>query len=250
MIAKGATALTCDRKPYMLQVDEETRVPARAVIIASGAEYRRPAIDNLSQFENAGIYFGATVMESQVCAGEEVVVIGGGNSAGQAAIFLSETSSKVHILVRSDGLAKSMSRYLIRRIEEHQRIELHTRTELVALHGDAHLEEVTWRDGSGALERRLIRHVFVMMGAMPNSGWLFGCLTLDDKGFVKTGTDLSREDLEKARWPLQRSPYVMETSLPGVFAVGDVRAGSVKRVSSAVGEGSIAVSFVHRVLQE
>ena len=250
LIAKAASELTCDRKPYTIKIDAETRVPARTVVIASGAEYRRLAIDNLAQFENAGIYFGATFVEAQLCTDEEVVVIGGGNSAGQAAVFLAQTARRVHILVRSGGLAQSMSRYLIRRIEEHPSIELHTQTEITALDGDAHLEHVTWRDKTGALETKKIRHVFVMMGAMPNSGWVYGCVALDKKGFIKTGPDLTREDLDAARWPLGRAPHLLETSLPGVFAVGDVRGGSVKRVASAVGEGSIAVSFVHRVLQE
>ena len=250
LIAKGATELACDRRPYHVAIEGESRVPARAVIIASGAAYRRPALENLSRFENAGVYFGATPMERQLCGGEEVVVIGGGNSAGQAAVFLAQSARTVHVLVRADGLSDSMSRYLIRRIEEHPAIQLHTRTEVVALDGTDHLERVSWRDGTGRVETRPMRHVFVMMGAMPNTAWLEGCLALDDKGFVKTGPDLTREDLQAAKWPLGRTPYLLETSLPGVFAVGDVRAGSVKRVASAVGEGSIAVSFVHRVLQE
>jgi thioredoxin reductase (NADPH) len=250
MIATGATQLTCDRQPYGLRIDAETTVKARSVIIASGAEYRRPALPNLSQFENAGIYFGATFMEAQLCAEQDVIVIGGGNSAGQAAVFLAQSSRRVHLLVRLAGLAQSMSRYLIRRIEEHPQIELHTHTEVVALEGDRHLERVTWRGPDGELQTRDIRHVFVMMGAMPNSGWVYGCVALDAKGFIKTGTDLSREDLAAARWPLSRSPHLLETTLPGVFAVGDVRAGSVKRVASAVGEGSVAVSFVHQVLRD
>ena len=249
MIAKGATELACDRKPYKVSVDAESRVPARAVIIASGAEYRRPALENLARFENAGVYFGATVMEQQLCGGEDVVVIGGGNSAGQAAVFLAQAARRVHLLVRATGLAASMSRYLIRRIEEHPSIELHTRTEVVALDGQDHPGR-SRGDGSGRGGWRQIRNVFVMMGAVPNTAWLEGCLALDAKGFVKTGPDLTHEDLQTAKWPLERSPYLLETSLPGVFAVGDVRAGSIKRVASAVGEGSIAVSFVHRVLQE
>jgi thioredoxin reductase (NADPH) len=250
LIAKGATELTCERRPYTISIDVESRVPARALIIASGAEYRRPALENLSRFENGGVYFGATVMEAQLCAGEEVIVVGGGNSAGQAAVFLAQTARRVHVLVRADGLAATMSRYLIRRIEEHPAIEVHRRTEVVALEGADHLDRVSWRDGTGRVETHAIRHVFVMMGAVPNTRWLDGCVALDDKGFIKTGSDLSREDLAAARWPLARPPYLLETSLPGVFAVGDVRAGSIKRVASAVGEGSIAVSFVHRVLQE
>ena len=250
MIAKGATELACERKPYKVSIDAGARVAARVVIIASGAEYRRPSIENLGRFENAGVYFGATPMERQLCGGEDVAVIGGGNSAGQAAVFLAQTARRVHVLVRSTGLADTMSRYLIRRIEEHPAIELHTRTEVIGLDGEGHLERVSWRDVSGRVETRDIRHVFVMAGAVPNTRWLAGCVALDAKGFIKTGPDLSREDLDAAKWPLTRSPYLLETSLPGVFAVGDVRAGSIKRVASAVGEGSIAVSFVHRVLQE
>jgi thioredoxin reductase (NADPH) len=250
MIARGATELRCAAKPYEVSVDGESRVSARAIIIASGAQYRRPALENLARFENAGVYFGATVMEAQLCGGEEVVVIGGGNSAGQAAVFLAQTARRVHVLVRSNSLADSMSRYLIRRIDTHPAIELHTRSEIVALHGEDHLERVSWRDGSGHVHTHLIRHVFVMMGAVPNTGWLDGCVALDDRGFIKTGPELTHEDLQAARWPMARPPHLLETSLPGVFAVGDVRSGSVKRVASAVGEGSIAVSFVHRVLQE
>jgi thioredoxin reductase (NADPH) len=250
MIAKNALELTCSRKPYAVKVDADTRVPARAVVIASGAQYRRLPIDNLVQFENAGIYFGATHMEAQLCGDEEVVVVGGGNSAGQAAVFLAQTARRVHVLVRGNGLADTMSKYLIRRIEENPIIELHPRTEVVALDGDRHLRRVQWRHPEGSTSWRDVRHVFVMMGAVPNTTWLEGCLALDDKGFIKTGSDLTRHDLDAARWSLPRTPYPLETSLPGVFAVGDVRSGSVKRVASAVGEGSIAVSFVHRVLQD
>lgn len=250
MIAKNATELTCSRKPYAIQADGDTRVPARAVVIASGAQYRRLPIDNLVQFENAGIYFGATHMEAQLCGGEEVVVVGGGNSAGQAAVFLAQTARRVHLLVRGNGLADTMSKYLIRRIDENPIIELHARTEVVALDGDRHLRRVQWRHPDGSTSWRDIQHVFVMMGAVPNTKWLEGCVALDDKGFIKTGSDLTPHDLDAARWPLPRPPYSLETSLPGVFAVGDVRSGSIKRVASAVGEGSIVVSFVHRVLQD
>ena len=250
MIAKGAVKLGCDRQPYAVQIDEG-RVSARAVIIASGAEYRRPALDNLARFEGAGVYYGATPMEAQLCAGEEVVVVGGGNSAGQAAVFLAQGVKRVHMLVRSDGLADTMSRYLIRRIEDNPAITLRTRTEIVALGGDAHLEEVRWRDNrTGDTETHPIRHVFMMTGAVPNTRWLDGCIALDTNGFIKTGPELSKEDLLAAGWPLTRPPHLLETSRPGVFAVGDVRSGNIKRVASAVGEGSIAVAFVHQVLHQ
>ena len=251
MIAKGATQLTCDRKPYAIQIDDGPRVPARAVIIATGAEYRRLSIENLSQFEGAGVYYGATVVERQLCGGEEVVVVGGGNSAGQAAVFLAQTASRVHMFIRASNLAETMSRYLIRRIEDNPTIVLHTCTEIVALEGSDHLEQVRWRNNTtGTLETQNISHVFVMTGAVPNTRWLDGCVALDAKGFIKTGPDLSTGDLSAAHWPLARPPHLLETSLPGVFAVGDVRGGNIKRVASAVGEGSIAVAFVHQVLHE
>ncbi len=251
LIAKCAKKLACDRKPYAIEMDDGQTVPARAVIIATGAVYRRLTIDNASKFEGAGIYYGATFVESQLCRDEEVIVIGGGNSAGQAAVFLAQTSKCVHMLVRSEGLAASMSRYLIRRIEENPAIDLRTCTEIVVLEGDQHLERVRWRDNrTGKIDNCNIRHIFVMAGAIPNTQWLGGCVLLDSKGFIKTGTDLAPEALTNAGWPLTRPPHLLETSLPGVFAVGDVRAGNVKRVASAVGEGSIVVAAVHQVLRE
>ena len=154
------------------------------------------------------------------------------------------------MLIRGDGLADTMSRYLIRRIEENPRIVVRTRTQIVALEGNGRLERIRWRDdGTGDVETHDIGHVFIMIGAVPNTDWLAGCVVLDEKGFVKTGPDLSREELDAAGWPLTRLPFLLETSRPGVFAVGDVRAGNIKRVASAVGEGSIAVAFVHQVLQ-
>jgi thioredoxin reductase (NADPH) len=251
IIAKGAKRLRCHRKPYAIEVDDGTTVPARAIILATGAEYRRLPLDDLSRFEGAGIYYAATYVEAQLCGGQEVAVVGGGNSAGQAAVFLAQTAKRVHVLIRSGGLAETMSRYLIRRIEETPAIVLRPRTEIVALEGGEHLERVRWRNGqTGQTEARNISHVFVMAGAVPNTRWLDGCVALDDGGFIKTGPNLSVDDLSAAHWPLARSPHLLETSLPGVLAVGDVRGGNIKRVASAVGEGSIAVSFVHQVLHE
>jgi thioredoxin reductase (NADPH) len=251
MIAKAATGLACERQPYGVRIDGGAPVAARAVIIATGAEYRKPPLDNVSQFEGAGVYYGATPMEAQLCLSEEVIVVGGGNSAGQAAVFLAQTARRVHMLVRAEGLADTMSRYLIRRIEDNPAIVLRTRAQIAALEGSGHLERVTWRDDrTGDLTTDAIRHVFVMTGAIPNTRWLERCLALDDKGFIKTGPELSPDDLSAAGWPLSRPPYLLETSRPGVFAVGDVRGGNVKRVASAVGEGSIAVAFVHQVLHQ
>ena len=250
-IARSVAALRCQRRPFTVQFDGGTDVAARAVIIATGAEYRRPSLPRLAEFEGAGIYYGATAMEAQLCAGEEVIVVGGGNSAGQAAVFLARIAARVHLLVRSSGLAETMSRYLIRRLEDDSRIAVRLGTEIVGLEGGRHLERVLWRArGEVAPATHPIRHVFMMTGASPNTGWLHGCLALDDKGFVKTGADLSTADLADVGWPLARSPHLLETSRPGVFAVGDVRAGSMKRVASAVGEGSTAISLIHQFLRE
>jgi thioredoxin reductase (NADPH) len=251
LIAKDAKGLACDRRPYAIETDNGQRVPARTVVIATGARYRKLPLENLSQFEGAGVYYGATHLEAQLCGGEEVIVVGGGNSAGQAAVFLAQTARRVFMLVRSSGLTESMSRYLIRRIEDSPTIVLRTNTEITALEGIDHLERVSWRDKrSGTIETHNIGSVFSMTGAVPNSSWLNECVALDAQGFIKTGSDLSREDLAAAHWPLARAPYLLETSLPGVFAVGDVRGGNFKRVASAVGEGSIAVAFVHQVLNQ
>ena len=245
------TRLVCDHKPYELEVEDGARIPARAIVVATGARYSKLPIENSSRFEGAGIYYAATPVEAQLCGGEEVVVVGGGNSAGQAAVFLAGSTKYVHMLVRGSGLADTMSKYLIRRIEQTPNVTLLTHTEVVSLKGAGHLEGITWRNTeSGQAEEKNIAHVFVMTGANPNTGWLNDCVVLDSKGFIKTGSDLSSEELAGAGWPLTRRPYLLETSLPGIFAAGDVRGGNVKRVASAVGEGSIAISFVHQTLRE
>jgi thioredoxin reductase (NADPH) len=251
LIAKDAKGLACDRRPYAVLVGDGDRIPGRAVVIASGAQYRKLPLDNLPKFEGVGVYYGATHLEAQLCGGQEVIVVGGGNSAGQAAVFLAQTTRRVYLLVRSSGLSASMSRYLIRRIEESPNIELHSNTEVIALAGDEHLERVEWHNNqTKKTETHNVAHLFSMTGAVPNSGWLAGCVVCDKGGFIKTGPDLTSEDLANAKWPLERAPFLLETSLPGVFAVGDVRGGNVKRVASAVGEGSIAISLVHQVLAE
>ena len=251
MVLAKATRMACERKPYVVELQDGSRIPARAIIIATGAKYSKLPLENLAPFEGAGVYYGATFVEAQLCKGEEVIVVGGGNSAGQAAVFLAETTNHVYVLVRSDGLADTMSQYLIRRIEQNPKITVLPHTEIAALAGEKHLQRVTWRDNqTGATETRNIPHMFIMTGAVPNTAWLENCVTLDSKGFVKTGPELSSEELATAHWPLTRRPYLLETSLPGVFAAGDVRCGNVKRVASAVGEGSIAISFVHLFLRE
>lgn len=253
MVAHSIVRLHCDRRPYQVELDDGNVFSARAIVIATGAQYNKPAIENLKRFEGQGIYYGATYMESQLCGGEDVIVVGGGNSAGQAAVFMSQSARKVHMLVRSDGLAETMSRYLIQRITENPAIELHHNTEIVSLDGNDHLECVGWVDKkTGEKSTHAVRHVFIMAGASPRTDWLRGCLALDDKGFILTGRDLDALVGSNASlaWPLARPPLMLETSLPGVFAVGDVRSGNVKRVASAVGEGSIAIHLVHRVLAE
>lgn len=250
MVARNVLHLECGRRPYKVVLDDGAQLKARSIVIATGAQYNKPKIPNLARFEGQGVYYGATFMESQLCGGDDIIVVGGGNSAGQAAVYMSQTLRRVHMLVRSGQLSDTMSRYLIQRIEQNPAIEIHYRTEIVALEGDAHVERVTWRNNqTGETSTHPIRHVFIMAGASPRTEWLKGCLALDDKGFILTGRDLDGAS-DKPAWPLARVPQMLETSLPGVFAVGDVRSGNVKRVASAVGEGAIAIHLVHRTLTE
>jgi thioredoxin reductase (NADPH) len=236
---------------FEIALTNGSTVRSRAVIIASGVKYRRLAIPDLAKFEGAGVYYSAMALEGELCRGEDVIVVGGANSAGQAAVFLASRAQHVHVLIRGAGLAATMSRYLIRRIEETPNITLHRRTRIVGLAGKDHLERVTWVDDvRGEETTRDIRHLFTMAGAAPNTGWLRGCVAVDAKGFVLTGADLTPDLLKENGWPLARPPYLFETSRPHVFAVGDVRANSVKRVASAVGEGSVCIQLVHRVLAE
>jgi thioredoxin reductase (NADPH) len=243
--------IDCDSKPYKLVLGDGGVVRARTIVVATGAQYRKPALPDLERFEGAGIYYSATHLEAQLCENEEIAVVGGGNSAGQAAVFLAQIASNVHVLVRGPGLADSMSRYLIQRIEDSPKVDLRTRTQIESLEGGDRLERVNWRQlEKDQRETHQVRHVFMMTGAVPNTAWLEGCVLRDQKGFIKTGMDLLPEELQEANWRLPRHPYLLETSIPGVFAVGDARSGSIKRVASAVGEGSICVQLVHRALQE
>ncbi len=250
-IARSGAAIRCQERPYSITLEGGGAVKARAVVIASGVKYRSSDIPGVERFEGAGVYHAATHLEEQLCAGEEVAVVGGGNSAGQAVVFLARAVRQVHMLVRG-SLAETMSRYLIRCIEELPNVTVRIGTRVVALEGGGpHLERVRWRnDTTGEEETREIRHLFLMIGADPNTTWLRGCVALDAKGFVKTGNALSAEDLSQAGWPLGRSPDPLETTFPGVFAAGDVRAGSVKRIASAVGEAAACIQLVHKALQE
>jgi thioredoxin reductase (NADPH) len=248
-VACKAERLDCDR-PFSIALSDGRAVLANTVIIATGAKYRELCLDNMPRFVGAGIYYAATHLEAKLCQGEEVAIVGGGNSAGQAALFLANGCRKVHMLVRSAGLAESMSSYLVRRIEENPVIALHTQTQLTAVAGADRLESIEWYSAQAGTEKRGIGHVFLMTGAVPNTGWLRGCVALDEKKFVRTGPELQARHLADAHWPLERPPHLLETSVPGIFAVGDVRSGNVKRVASAVGEGSICIQLVHRALAE
>ena len=236
-ISRSVTGVDCAERPFKLNLEDGQAVRARTVIVATGARYRKLDVPDYETFEGQGIHYAATAMEEKLCANEEVIVVGGGNSAGQAAVFLSRSAAHVHVLVRADGLAASMSDYLVQRIAQSPKITLHTRAEITALEGDGRLRQVTWtnRDTKES-QTHAIGNAFVMIGAEPNTEWLDGCLELDGKGFVQTGKDADGTALS--------SPYA--TTRPGIFAVGDVRSGSVKRVASGVGEGSVVIQAVHR----
>jgi thioredoxin reductase (NADPH) len=250
-IGRTVVRLNCDSRPYTLHLSDGQVVRTRIIVIATGVKYRKLDLPSLERFEGAGIFYSATHLEGQPCRGEDVAIVGGGNSAGQAAVFLASLAKSVHVLVRGVGLAESMSRYLIQRIENAPNVVLRARSQIDALEGNDRLERIRWRHlDTGERQTRDIRHLFLMTGADPHTGWLEGCVILDDKKLVKTGADLLPEDLASAHWTLPRAPYLMETSIPGVFCVGDARSTSVKRVASAVGEGSICVQLVHRALQE
>jgi len=247
--ASPALRLKCGGGPYAVELSSGATVRGRCIVLASGVEYRQVNIGNAGRFLGVGIYYGATPTEARRCRGGEVIVVGGGNSAGQAAVFLAASSSVVHMLVRANGLADTMSRYLIRRIQETPNIKLHVNTQITALEGTEELERVSWATSStGAKETLPIRHVFLMTGAVPSTHWLSGCIALNEKAFVLTGPDLQPQDLDAKLWSTSRRPEFFETSRPGVFAVGDVRCGSVKRVAAAVGEGSACIQQVHLVL--
>ncbi|MEM8826203.1 MAG: FAD-dependent oxidoreductase, partial [Pseudomonadota bacterium] len=239
-IARQATAIKCNDDPvFGISTDAEECVHARAVVIATGARYRKLDVENLETYEGQGIHYAATAMEADLCSGEEVAVVGGGNSAGQAAVFLSRHARHVHMLIRSGSLASSMSSYLIDRLEASPKITLHYHTEVAELRGERMLETTVFADRRDGSRREMpVRNIFVMIGAVPNTDWLDGCVSLDERGFVATGTCPDGHPLA--------SPYA--TTRAGLFAVGDVRSGSVKRVASGVGEGSVVVQAVHSYL--
>jgi thioredoxin reductase (NADPH) len=237
-----ALTIDCtDTQSFHIGLDQKECVYARAVVIATGARYRKPDLPRLEHFEGCGVYYSATFMEGAFCKNEELVVVGGGNSAGQAVVFLARFARHVHVVIRGDGLSASMSAYLIRRINAAQNVTLHTKTQIVELCGESRLEGIRW-NRQGQIEHKPIRHVFLFLGAEPSTRWLGDCVALDKDGFVLTGADTGD------KWKADRPPHDLETSRPGIFSAGDVRSGSVKRVAAAVGEGAAAIQAVHQYL--
>ncbi|MDL2407757.1 FAD-dependent oxidoreductase [Rhizobium calliandrae] len=238
VVASAASKLDCAHYPFRIHLEDGSSITARSIVVASGARYRRLKVSNLEKYEGVGVHYAATSLEGRLCMGGSAIVVGGGNSAGQAAMFLSRLAQHVHILVRGDGLAATMSDYLIQRIKDSPLISLHPHCEVSALVGDKTLEAVRWRSLSGDEVEQRTENLFSMIGAVPNTDWLAGCIALDANGFVETEQQNYRGS----------DPCPFASSAPGIFAVGDVRARSMKRVASAVGEGSAVVRAIHQWL--
>ena len=245
-VSSTVRSLGIDSGERVVTLTDGTRLRSRCVLVASGVQYRKLPVPRLAEFEGAGVYYAATPMEARQCRGEEAVVVGGGNSAGQAIASLAQQASRVHVVLRGDDLGAKMSRYLVDRVEHIENVTIHRGARVTKLEGNGHLSAVQIEGGNGGAQKIETTSLFLFIGAEPNTGWLRGCVELDRQGFVLTGTSLAPNVAETERWQAAgRRPFLLETSLPGVFAAGDVRAGSAKRVSSAVGEGAMAVSFVH-----
>jgi thioredoxin reductase (NADPH) len=238
--------LGIDAGVRVITLADGTKIRGKSILVATGVEYRRLDVPRLSEFEGAGVYYAATDTETKLCRNEDIVVVGTGNSAGQAIVALSRYARRVHIIARSRDLGKSMSRYLVDRVEQIDNVQIHRGAVVTALEGDGHLQAVRIRDDSGVETRINTPALFLFIGADPHTEWLSGCVQLDKKGFVLTGANVPLDAVRGDLWRAQgRTPLFLETSLPGVFAAGDVRSGSVKRCASAVGEGAMAVSFIH-----
>jgi thioredoxin reductase (NADPH) len=247
----SAVKLHGDHRPYGVELQSGACIWSKAIVLASGVSYRKLPIAQLRSFEGVGVYYAATTVEAELSSGADVVIVGGGNSAGQAAVFLSQAARRVHILVRSKSLSDTMSQNLVQRIADIATIEVHFAMEIEQMLGDGKLEAISCRNhASGEVIELAVRHLFLMTGGVPNTAWLGGRVATDSRDFIKTGVDLAPDDLVENGWPLQRAPFFLETSLPGVFAAGDARGGNVKRVAAAVGEGSSAISYVMQSMHE
>lgn len=246
-----AASIVRDEDVYCLHLADGRKLRSRAVVVASGAQYQRLPIEGIEAYEGRGIYYGATPMEAQLCGNAEVTVVGSGNSAGQGAIYLASVAKKVYVIFRRKSLRETMSEYLVRRLEDHPNIEIIPSTDVIALHGEDGLAGLTYRGRETGEEGHCdCRFLFLFLGASPNTGWLPKEMVCDERGFVKTGADIAPMELVKAGWSLDRMPSRYETSWPRIYAIGDVRKGSVKRVASSVGEGSVVVSDIHQALAE
>jgi thioredoxin reductase (NADPH) len=244
-----ATSLRVEGASRMVKLADGTELGCKALLIATGVSYRRLDVPGAERLQSAGIYYGSALTEAISCKGEDVYIIGGANSAGQAAMYFSKYARRVVMLVRGASLSATMSKYLVDRIKKTPNIQVETRARVEEVHGDQHLEAISIHCGdSDQREKVPATSLFVFIGAEPNTDWLAGIVERDEPGFILTGTDLLRDGKRPAGWPLERDPFLLETSVPGIFAAGDIRHGSVKRVASGVGEGSIAVQFIHQYL--
>ncbi len=244
-----AQAVRVEGPSRMVKLADGTELGCRVLLLAMGVSYRKLDVPGAERLQGRGVYYGSAMTEAMACQGEDVYIIGGANSAGQAAMYFSKYARRVVMLVRSESLSSSMSQYLIDQIKQTPNIQVETRSRVIEVHGDTRLEAISIHCGdSGETENVPANSLFVFIGAEPNTDWLAGVVERDARGFILTGNDLVRDGRRPQGWPLDRDPYLPETSVPGIFAVGDVRHGSVKRVASGVGEGSIAVQFIHQYL--
>jgi thioredoxin reductase (NADPH) len=251
LLARDVVALEAQGPARVLRFADGSSIAAHAVVLATGVSYRSLGVPGADELTGRGVYYGSAMTEAAACAGQEVMIVGGANSAGQAAVFFARYAASVHLLVRGDSLESSMSHYLIEQLAALDVVHVHTCTTVAEVHGSDHLEAVTLHDGrTGERSTHAAGHLFVFIGGEPRTSWLDGVVARDRRGFIPTGPGPAGETRRPRGWSLERDPYFLESSLPGVFVAGDVRSESVKRVASAVGEGAMAVTLVHRYLEE